>query len=177
MHIVQDDLNRYDALYGEANQTIIGFPDERFFLCFRHQSCDACLRDSQPCSWCETSQACILNDRPAPIFTPIFDQNVCPMSWREKWEMRAKPFSCRCSSMTFVASSVSVLVTLLSLLLIWVLVRFAIWGRRKWRKRQPDWYKIDKEKWKKRMICARKAKPTESSDPEHSERSPLLVET
>jgi hypothetical protein len=150
-----------------------------FLQCWRLISCNDCLGSRNPCSWCAISQTCVPNARSFPILAPIRNENICPLGWRERWEMRAKPFSCRCSTMTFMSVVVGVLSTLLGVLLIWVLWKLGKWVGKRWRKRQPGWWRVDGKKWaNKLMICkARK------EDPEHAtatqvgdeERRPLLV--
>ncbi|OAL34227.1 hypothetical protein AYO20_06482 [Fonsecaea nubica] len=109
--------------------TIPGDNDlDLFFHCWIRPHCPACLSASNPypCSWCATSQTCVPNTvypYPFGILSPLKTADLCPLGWRERWELRARPFSCRCSSMTFVSVVVAVLATLLGLCLIWAGVR------------------------------------------------------
>jgi hypothetical protein len=123
-----------------------------FIHCWRLQTCDRCLQDAQPCSWCATSQTCVPNKVfpwPFAIFAPIKTESVCPLGWRERWEMRAKPFSCRCSSMTLVSVVVAVLSTLVGLLLLWLLGVLVCLLRRKWKRRKEGWWRFShwRPKW------------------------------
>lgn len=115
------------ALQGFYNiSTSHGSDLDLFFACFRIQSCDPCLASPRPCSWCAISQVCVPNTRapyPFQILAPIRNEDICPLAWRERWEMRAKPFSCRCSSMTLISVVVAVLSTLAGVLLIWLLLK------------------------------------------------------
>ena len=151
-----------------------------FLQCWRLFNCDDCLGSQHPCSWCAISQTCVPNAHSFPILAPIRNENICPLGWRERWEMRAKPFSCRCSTMTFMSVVVGVLSTLLGVLLIWVLWKLGKWSLRRWRKRQPGWWKVDGKKWvNKFMICKSRKKGPEQATSTHvardEERRPLLV--
>ena len=151
-----------------------------FLQCWRLINCDDCLGSRHPCSWCAISQTCVPNAHTFPILAPIRNENICPLGWRERWEMRAKPFSCRCSTMTFMSVVVGVLSTLLGVLLIWVLWKLGKWSLRRWRKRQPGWWKVDGKKWvNKFMICKSRKKDPEQATSTHvardEERRPLLV--
>jgi hypothetical protein len=151
-----------------------------FLQCWRLINCDDCLGSRHPCSWCAISQTCAPNAHSFPILAPIRNENICPLGWRERWEMRAKPFSCRCSTMTFISVVVGVLSTLLGVLLIWVLWKLGKWGWRKWRKRQPGWWRVDGKKWaNKFMICKPRKRDPEQATATHvgrdEERRPLLV--
>ncbi|OAG36780.1 hypothetical protein AYO21_09053 [Fonsecaea monophora] len=126
--------------------TIPGDSDlDLFFHCWIRPHCPACLSASNPypCSWCATSQTCVPNTvypYPFGILSPLKTADLCPLGWRERWELRARPFSCRCSSMTFVSVVVAVLATLLGLCLIWAGVRAGRWAGRKWRgRKQGRW--------------------------------------
>jgi len=124
-----------------------------FHHCWRLQNCEACLRAPHPCAWCATSQTYVPNDNfswPFGILSPIEKENICPLSWRERWEMRAKPFSCRCSTMTLISVVVAILCTLAGMLIIWLLSRAIRWAVGKWKKRQPGW-------WKLRWYCRRQS--------------------
>ena len=110
-----------------------------FLRCFAQQSCDSCLRSQYPCSWCETSQVCVSNtyfQDPFAILTPLKYDDVCPLAWREKWEMRAKPFSCRCSSMTFLSVVITVASTLAAIMFIQLIILLIrVCSKRLFRKR------------------------------------------
>jgi hypothetical protein len=87
--------------------------------------------------------------------------------------MRAKPFSCRCSTMTLMSVVVAVLSTLLGVILIRALGMLIRWGMRRWRKREPGWWRV--HEWRPNLPSLRR-KRVESSVAEQSdeERRPLL---
>jgi len=75
---------------------------------------------------------------------------------------------------------VGVLSTLLALLLIWAFWKLGRWVWRRWRKRQPGWWRIDGKKWAKRiMICRPWGENTEQINTTQvardEERVPLLA--
>ena len=169
---------RFNEIYLKStNQDL-----DLFFHCWRLQSCDTCLRSARPCSWCAVSQTCVPNEVfrwPFSILAPIKNENVCPLGWRERWEMRSKPFSCRCSSMTFVSVVVAVLSTLVGVLLLWLislLVRL-LW--RKWKKREGDWWRFDhwRPRWtnSRRWPLRRDAPPETEATATSEEQTPLLA--
>lgn len=139
---LQDWLNTVNT------STITSADDlDLFFHCWIKPHCPACLSSSNPypCSWCETSQVCVPNTvfpYPFGILAPLKTDEVCPMRWRERWELRARPFSCRCSSMTFVSVLVAVLATLLGVLLIWLAFKLGRWAARAWRRREKGWWRV-----------------------------------
>lgn len=117
-----------------------------FTHCWRRQTCDCCLSTTRPCSWCATSQTCVPNEVfrwPFSILAPIKTENVCPLGWHERWEMRAKPFSCRCSSMTLVSVVVAVFSTLVGVLLLWLLALFVRFLLRTWKQREDGWLRFN----------------------------------
>ena len=176
--------------------------DDLFSYCWRHQSCEACLsnKGGLPCSWCGVSRVCVPNPRwswPYEIFTALKYPEVCPLNWRERWEVRARPWSCHCSAMTLVSVVVAVVATLVIVLLLWLGIKVSRWGIRRWRARQPGWWKVRLGKWmvggteqstesttaKRRWCLAWSTKPygqeTDvappiSSEGAHDERRPLL---
>ncbi|EXJ86175.1 hypothetical protein A1O1_06545, partial [Capronia coronata CBS 617.96] len=111
-----------------------------FFHCWIRPNCPSCLSPSNPypCSWCATSMTCVPNTvypYPFGILSPIKSADICPLGWRERWEMRARPFDCRCSSMTFISVVVAIVATLGGVLLIWLGIRFGQWIGRRWKRR------------------------------------------
>jgi hypothetical protein len=171
------DLRFNETYLKSTNQDL-----DLFFHCWRLQFCDTCLRSARPCSWCAVSQTCVPNEIfrwPFSILAPIKNENVCPLGWRERWEMRSKPFSCRCSSMTFLSVVVAVLSTLIGVLLLWLislLLRF-LW--RKWKKRQEGWWRFDhwRPRWKNlpRWPLRRDAPPDTEATATNEEQTPLLA--
>jgi len=124
-----------------------------FHHCWRLQTCETCLSSSDPCSWCATSQVCVPNDYlsyPFGILAPIKHEDICPLSWRERWEMRAKPFSCRCSTMTLMSVVIAVVATLVGVLSIYLTTLLSKWLRRKWKARQEGWWKVRSRPWRPR---------------------------
>src|SRR5271170_6093415 len=94
---MREKLNRTDCF---------GKDCDLFLHCWGRQSCDSCFSTKRPCAWCAISQTCVPNERlsfPFGILSPIGDENICLLAWRERWEMRAIPFSCRCSTMTLMS--------------------------------------------------------------------------
>lgn len=118
-----------------------------FFHCWIKQDCPSCLSPASqyPCSWCAISQACVPNTvygYPFGILSPLRSSDICPSAWRERWEMRARPFSCRCSSMTFISVVVAVLATMVTGLLIYLGIKLGMWIGRKWRGRKEGWWRV-----------------------------------
>ena len=127
-----------------ANYTV---EDDLFTYCWRQQSCEACLSNPGhlPCSWCALSRVCVPNTRwryPFEIFTALKYPEVCPLNWRERWEVRARPWSCRCSTMTLVSVLVGVVGTLVGVVLIWLSIKLGRWCWRRWKKREPGWWRF-----------------------------------
>jgi hypothetical protein len=152
-----------------------------FFHCWIRPHCPACLAPDNPypCSWCATSQTCVPNiifDYPFGILSPIKSADICPLGWRERWEMRARPFSCRCSTMTLLTAVVAVLGTLVALLVIWMAVRLGLWLGRRWRARGEGWWepKNWSPSWLQRGKENRDA-ATETEPNISTERTPLLA--
>ena len=172
--------NASSSLFGTWLASEQSNPD-LFLKCWRLQTCDSCLRCPHPCSWCAISQTCVPNDRSTiPILAPIRNENICPLGWQERWEMRAKPFSCRCSTMTFMSVVVSVLSTLLTVLAIWLLQKLFRWSWRRWKKRQSGWWKIGwKQCGRKTLFCKRRKgeqhQTTDTEEASSEEQRPLLV--
>ena len=158
-----------------------------FFHCWIKSDCPKCLSSSNtyPCSWCAVSQTCVPNTvygYPFGILSPLVTDEICPLTWRERWELRARPFSCRCSSMTFVSVVVAVLATLVGLLLILLGVRLGIWLGRRWKSRTPGWWRL--QSWtptcfkkRKRDASTETDRPGQDSAPgsDNDERQPLLA--
>ena len=125
-------------------------PPSLLLHCWLLSTCDSCLASPYPCSWCSVSNACVPNTLfpfPFAILSPLKSESVCPLSWRERWELRAKPFSCRCSTMTLMSVVVAVFSTLVALLLIWLFVKAVRWGVRRWRGRKEGWWRINLGSW------------------------------
>jgi len=179
MNYDRSKLPTYMAAYLDANDSTISPGDDLdlFFHCWIKPNCEACLSPANeyPCSWCATSQACVPNtvfEYPFGILSPIQSSEICPLAWRERWEMRARPFSCRCSTMTFISVVVAVLATLLGVLLLWLVAKLGRWTARRWRARRQGWWKV---RW---MRTARKDASTETEPnigPTGDERTPLLA--
>jgi hypothetical protein len=158
-----------------------------FFHCWIQSNCPQCLSPSNqyPCSWCAVSQACVPNTiygYPFGILSPLKSADICPLAWRERWEMRARPFSCRCSSMTLVSVVVAVLATLIGVLLIFGGIKLGIWIGRKWKGRKEGWWRVGSwaPQWLRKY---RKAGLTEAerqgalntNESIHDEQTPLLA--
>jgi hypothetical protein len=153
-----------------------------FFHCWRLQSCDTCLRSTRPCSWCAISQTCVPNEIfrwPFSILAPIKTEHVCPLGWRERWEMRSKPLSCRCSSMTLLSVVVAVLSTLVGVLMLWLLSLLVRLLLRKWKKREEGWWRFGhwRPRWtnSQRWPLWREAPPDTEAIATSEEQRPLLA--
>ena len=154
--------------------------DDDFLLdCWPHFSCESCLSSPYPCSWCAVSSTCVPNTlmpHPFAILSPLKTESICPLSWRERWELRAKPFSCRCSTMTLMSVVVAVLATLMWVLLVHLLTMFTRWSVRRWKRRGPRWFAVH-EGW--RPACSKTATGADEHDPgglpRDDERQPLLA--
>ena len=147
------------------------------FHCWRLTTCDSCLSTDYPCSWCSISSTCVPNTIfkfPFQILAPIKTESICPLAWRERWELRAKPFSCRCSTMTLMSTVIAVLSTLVALSVIQILIVLLRWGIRRFKKRQPGWWKV--HEWRPSLpFVGRKRKQEEGrSNEQDAERQPLL---
>lgn len=143
--------------------------------------CASCLASHDPCAWCAISQACVPNSQHGtliPILAPIRNEDICPLGWRERWELRSRPFGCRCSTMTFMSVVVAVLSTMIGIFLIWSMVNLGKWAVRKWRKRGKEWWRVDRIRLKIHRFPGwpnRQALPQEQADDrEDTERRPLL---
>lgn len=153
-----------------------------FYQCWILPSCETCLSSKYPCSWCTTSQVCVPNNNfryPFALLAPIKYENICPLAWRERWEMRAKPFSCRCSTMTLVSVVVAVLSTLVGVLLIWLLTLLGKWAQRKWKSRRSGWWRFWKwQPWGPVLpISWKRKRVQEVPTAIDQEREPLLEHT
>jgi hypothetical protein len=154
--------------------------DDLFLKCWLHFTCDSCLSAAEPCSWCAISSACVPNTlmpHPLAILSPLKSESICPLSWRERWELRAKPFSCRCSTMTFMSAVIAVLSTLTTMLVLHLLVTLIRWAVKRWRKRQPGWWRFYEARWWRSCLGNRSTTAGTQTDrelPEDEERRPLL---
>lgn len=160
-------------------------PHDILPLCWHLSTCDTCLASKHPCSWCAVSSTCVPNTLlpyPFAILSPLKSESVCPLSWRERWELRAKPFSCRCSTMTLMAVLVAVLGTLVGVALIWEVVRLGRLGMMRWRGRKEGWWRVGGEgRWKRLWTRKSQARRSGSVDDTgqavvvEGEREPLLA--
>ncbi|PLB35427.1 uncharacterized protein BDW47DRAFT_128091 [Aspergillus candidus] len=85
--------------------------DPLFRICWRRQSCGWCLEGDVPCSWCAVTSTCVPNPSHFPILAPVLNTGICPLGQKERWELRAPPFGCHVSTVTFLSVVVSVLGT------------------------------------------------------------------
>lgn len=151
-------------------------PNELLSHCWRLMTCDTCLSSSYPCSWCAVSSTCVPNTllpQPFSIFAPIKSENICPLSWRERWELRSKLFGCRCSTFTILSILIAVVSTLAWITVLWLLTKLGWWLRRKWKSRQDGWWRIWTWRPKRSLLplCGRRRK---AKDVDATERQPLL---
>jgi len=100
--------------------------DEDFLKCWRLQSCGSCLSSDDNCGWCPYSSLCVPLPKNGHLLSPIWYDDICPFPWQERWELRTSTFGCNCSTTTFLAALITCLSTLLSLLLLWVIVKLCI---------------------------------------------------
>lgn len=119
------------------------------FRCWRLQTCDTCL-STTPCVWCPISSTCVPSHSTFPLLAPIGDENICPLGWRERLELRTRPFGCRCSTFTLIAVLTSVVCTLGAVLLLWSLTVLVRWTLNRWRARSNDWWRVWCWQWKGR---------------------------
>ncbi|GFN19017.1 metallopeptidase Mip1 [Aspergillus tubingensis] len=105
--------------------------DPLFYLCWRRQSCNTCLKGDVPCSWCAVSSTCVPNPSLLPILSPLHSSQICPLGSKERWELRAIPFGCHVSTTTFLTGVVGVLGTLAVL----GLIALGVWVGRGVRRR------------------------------------------
>lgn len=82
------------------------------------------------------SSTCVPNPNTFPILAPINSSTICPLGDKERWELRATPFGCDVSTITFLTA----VVTIISTLLVVGLVFMAVWA---W-KRVMGWYQEGK---------------------------------
>ncbi|KAI1105514.1 hypothetical protein F4804DRAFT_130837 [Jackrogersella minutella] len=116
--------------------------DAHLMRCWRIQNCKDCLAVEPDCSWCPFSWTCVPNAARIPLLAPAYDENVCP-HWAERWEIRTRPLGCQVSTITTLAS----LVTIACTLLLALLVALAVWGVRRARacgRKNPGWWR---ERW------------------------------
>lgn len=112
--------------------------DDLLYKCWGHQDCWDCLSIG-PCSWCPVSSTCVPNVTPMQILAPILNSDICPL-WSERWELRARPFGCHVSTITFLTFLGSIYGTLLAMGLVILIMKcmgngesnrgwFEVWGR------------------------------------------------
>ena len=58
------------------------------------------------------------------LLAPIKYKNICPFPWQERWELRARPFGCNCSTTTLLTGVFTFLSTIAGLLVLVGLVKF-----------------------------------------------------
>jgi len=77
--------------------------DDQFLKCWRVQDCGSCLKSSDHCAWCPISGTCVPLGRRESILSPLRSPEICPLPRLERWELRAAPFGCGCSTTTLLA--------------------------------------------------------------------------
>lgn len=148
-----------DAVHQNDSLNAHGINDPLFHTCWRRQSCQYCLQGDVTCSWCPIvcfsylptprsihlftstnhilkSSTCVPNPNTFPILAPIKSSTICPLSDKERWELRATPLGCDVSTITFLTA----VVTIMSTLMVVGLVFVAAWA---W-KRVMSWYQEGK---------------------------------
>ncbi|PLB43764.1 hypothetical protein P170DRAFT_480723 [Aspergillus steynii IBT 23096] len=106
-----DQSNSPNASFG------IDASDPLFYVCWRRQSCRWCLEGDAACSWCAVTSTCVPNSAHLPILAPLGSSQICPLGSKERWELRALPFGCNVSTITFLTAVGSVLSTLAAIAL------------------------------------------------------------
>ena len=169
----------YGDFQSFLNSTIVDIPDDLDLLyhCWRLINCESCLASDYPCSWCSVSSTCVPNtvyNFPFQILAPIKTESICPLGCRERWELRAKPFSCRCSTMTLMSVVIAVLSTLATVTFLRILAMILRCAIRRWRKRQPGWWRF--YEWRLSMTLWRSSRgQVHSGETQRDEeRQPLL---
>lgn len=137
-----DLISRNHSISTEAFD-IADTSDPLFHVCWRRQSCSSCLAGDVACSWCAISSVCVPNPAHLPILAPMRNAQICPLASTERWELRALPFGCNVSTLTFV----SVLGTVIGIIVLGVIVALGLWIvksiRRRWK--ESHYERLDEE--------------------------------
>ncbi|KAI0135150.1 hypothetical protein F4814DRAFT_400020 [Daldinia grandis] len=121
--------------------------DAHLQRCWRIQNCKECLKEESDCSWCPFSWTCVPNSNQIQLLAPAWNENVCP-HWAERWEIRTRPLGCQVSTITTLASLVSIASTLAFVLLV-TLVVFGIRRLMGYNKKNPGWWRIWEYDWRR----------------------------
>ncbi|KAK4449250.1 hypothetical protein QBC34DRAFT_94541 [Podospora aff. communis PSN243] len=119
-------------------------PDDPFFRCWARNQCGWCL-DEKGCSWCPFTQSCVPNPYTLQFLAPAWDEQICPDSKNERWEIRTRSLGCWASTVTILSVMGTVLTTLAAVLLVWLGVLGVRWVRRYHAKQEAGWWKV----WKR----------------------------
>ncbi|KAJ5827160.1 hypothetical protein N7447_003923 [Penicillium robsamsonii] len=115
--------------------------DPLFHVCWGRQSCSSCLTGEVACSWCAISSTCVPNPSGVPIFAPFGSASICPLGSKERWELRARPFGCKASTLTVLSVMGAVLTTTVlgavGVALVWLVYRTR-WHWKDAEYEQPD---------------------------------------
>ncbi|KIW07322.1 uncharacterized protein PV09_02172 [Verruconis gallopava] len=95
--------------------------DRHLRQCWRIQDCGHCVSSNHKCGWCPYSSTCVPLFNRGHLLSPIYDAQICPMPWQERWELRTGTFGCNCSTTTFLAAIITCISTLTSLLILWII--------------------------------------------------------
>jgi hypothetical protein len=87
------------------------------------------------------------NSARVPILSPIGSAKICPLGSEERWELRARPFGCRASSLTVLSVVVSVLVTLAVIGAGYGLLYLARSVRRRWKEINSEPLNDQEQRW------------------------------
>ena len=87
------------------------------------------------------------NSARVPILAPIGSANICPLGSEERWELRARPFGCRASSLTILSVVISVLVTLAAIGAGYGLLCLARIVRRRWKEINSEPLHDQEQRW------------------------------
>ena len=190
-----------------SNTTLISSYEDLFYFCWNGQSCSSChnqeyspstissmtsmsnpihnnLIPRHPCVFCPFSGTCVPNLHSPQLLSPIWRKDICPYS-SERFELRSHGMGCGVSTATFLSVVISVLGTLTSILLCWVLVHVVRLLRHYWEQHRgkivwPQWLDLRSAKrWQwVRYLPYRSSSPPSSERVEPpSERASLLENT
>ncbi|KAF2801737.1 uncharacterized protein BDZ99DRAFT_512808 [Mytilinidion resinicola] len=125
--------------------TLSGPKDDRERLehCWGILDCGDCHRSQHHCGWCPISGTCLplpLNPlaRAFPLLSPISHHHICALG-AERFELRTAGLGCQVSTITFLTSIVTILITLAVLLGSWLLIRLGRWGIGVWKRAKGGW--------------------------------------
>ncbi|KAI0428948.1 hypothetical protein F5Y09DRAFT_272555 [Xylaria sp. FL1042] len=93
--------------------------DAHLLRCWAIQDCKGCLKQPD-CSWCPFSWTCVPNSYKIQLLAPTWEGDATCPHWAERWEIRTRPLGCHVSTVTTLASLVTIACTLLFGFLLWL---------------------------------------------------------